>query len=83
MNSLISDGKVINKSNQNKSFYWINLDLVDITSKSNLNFSYDFLPSTPTATHIDLLSSPKSHPESIANEQNCVPRIIHVWPKFI
>ena len=38
MNNLISDGKIIDKTNQNKDFYWINLDLVDITPESTLNF---------------------------------------------
>ena len=35
INSLISDGKVVNKSNRNKGFYWLNLDLVDITNECN------------------------------------------------
>ena len=34
MNSLISDGKVVNKSNRNKDSYWINRDLVYITNES-------------------------------------------------
>ena len=46
MNSLISDGKVVNKSNGNKDSYWINLNLVDITNESALNLSHDFLPNT-------------------------------------
>ena len=60
MNNLISDGKVINKSNQNKVSYEINLNL-DITTESTWIFSHDFLPSTPTAAHDDLLPSPTSH----------------------
>ena len=47
MNSLNSDGKVVNKSNRNKDSYWINLNLVDITNESALNLSHDFLPNTP------------------------------------
>ena len=65
MNSLISDGKVINKSNRNKDSYWINLDLADITTESTLNFSHGFLPNTSTATHVEL--SPTIHPEPTAN----------------
>ena len=45
MNSLISDGKVVNKSNGNKDSYWINLNWVDITNESALNLN--FLPNTP------------------------------------
>ena len=62
MNSLISDGKVINKSNQNKDSCWINLGLVDIMAESTLNFSHDFYP-TPTVAHVDLSPSLISHPE--------------------
>ena len=67
MNSLISDGKVINRSNRNKYSYWINLDLVDITTASTLNFFHDFLPITPTVAHFGLLSSPTIHSELTAN----------------
>ena len=67
-NSLISNGKVVNRSNQNKGSYWINLDLVDITNESTLNLSHNFLPNTPSATHVELLSSPISHTEHTANE---------------
>ena len=45
MNSLISDDKVVNKSNGNKDSYWINLNLVDITNESALNLN--FLPKHP------------------------------------
>ena len=38
MNNRISDGKVIIKSNRKKDSYWINLDLIDITAESTLNF---------------------------------------------
>ena len=58
MNSLISGGKVVNKSNQNKESYSINLDLVDITNVSTLNLSHKVLPNTPTAI---------SYTESTAN----------------
>ena len=67
MNSLISDGKVVNKSKWNKDSYWINRDLVDITNESTLNLSRNFLPNTPTAAHADLLSLPISHTEPTAN----------------
>ena len=67
INSLLSDGKVVNKSNRNKDFYWINLDLVGITNESTLNLSHNFLPNTPTAVHVDLSSSPISHTEPTAN----------------
>ena len=58
MNSLISGGKVVNKLNQNKESYSINLDLVDITNVSTLNLSHKVLPNTPTAI---------SYTESTAN----------------
>lgn len=67
INSLISDGKVVYKLNRNKESYWINLDLVNITNVSTLNLSHKVLPNTPTAAHVDLLSSPISHTESTAN----------------
>ena len=67
MNSLISDGKVINRSNRNKYSYWINLDLVDITTASTLTFFHDFLPNAPTVAHFGLLSSPTIHSELTAN----------------
>ena len=67
MNRPISAGKVVNKSNRNKDSYWINLDLVDVTNESTLNLSHTFLPNTPTAAHIDLLSSPISHTKPTAN----------------
>ena len=51
----------------NKDSYWINLDLVDITNESTLNYSHNFLPNTPTATHVDLLSSPMSYTKPTAN----------------
>ena len=53
MNSHISDGKVVNKSNRNKDSYWINRDLVDIINKSTLNLSHNFSSNTPTAAHAD------------------------------
>lgn len=59
-NSLISDGKHINKSNRNKDSDRISLDLAEITTESTLKFSHVFLPNTPTAVHVDLLSSPLS-----------------------
>ena len=37
MNSLISDGKIVNKSNRNKDSHSLNLDLADITNESILN----------------------------------------------
>lgn len=55
--SLISDGKAVNKSNQNKDSYWINMDL--FTTESTLNFSHGFLPNTFAAAHADLSSWPK------------------------
>ena len=67
MNSLISDGKVVNKSNRNKGFYWLNLDLVYIKNESTLNLSHNFLPNTPSTAHVELLSSPISHTEPTAN----------------
>ena len=67
MNSLISDGKIVDKSNRNKDSYRINLDLVDITNESTLNLPHNFLPNTPTAAHVDLLSSLISHTEPTAN----------------
>ena len=71
MNSLISDGKVVNKSNRNKESYWISLDLVHITNVSTLNLSHKVLPNTPTAAHVDLLSSPISHTESTLLMDQC------------
>ena len=52
MNSLISDGKMVNKSNRNKDSCWLNLDLTDITNESTLNLSDNFLPNTPSAAHV-------------------------------
>ena len=63
MNSLISDGKMVNKSNRNKDSYWLNLDLTDITNESTLNLPDNFLPNTPSAAHVELLSSPINHTE--------------------
>lgn len=57
INSLISDGKHINKSNRNKDSDPISLDLAEITTESTLKFSHVFLPNTPTTVHVDLLSS--------------------------
>ena len=67
MNSLISDGTVVNKSNRNRDSYWINLDLVDITNESTFNLSQNFLPKTPSDAHVELLSSLISHIELTAN----------------
>ena len=67
MNSLIFDGKVVNKSNRNKDSYWIYLDLVDITNRSTMNLSHNFYPTHPSDAHVDLLSSPISHREPTAN----------------
>ena len=67
MNSLISDDKVGNKSNRNKNSYWINLDLADIINESTLNLSHNFLPNKPSAAHVELLSSPISPTEPVAN----------------
>ena len=36
MDSLISDGKVVNKSNRNQDTYWLDLDSVDITNETCL-----------------------------------------------
>ena len=47
MNNRISDGKVIIKSNRKKDSYWINLDLIDITAESTLNFLMIFYPTHP------------------------------------
>ena len=58
MNSLISDGNVVNKSNGNKDSYWLNLDLIDITNECNLNLSHNILPNP---------SSSISHTEPTAN----------------
>ena len=33
------------------------MELVDHTSQSTLNFLHNFIPNTPTVTHIDLLPS--------------------------
>ena len=63
MNSLISDGKMVNKSNRNKDSYWLNLDLTDITNESTLNLPDNFLPNTPSAAHVELLSSPINYTE--------------------
>ena len=63
INSLISSGKVVNRSNRNKDSYWINLDLAGTTNESTLNLSHHFLPNTPTAAHVNLLSSRTCHPE--------------------
>ena len=57
INSLISDGKHINKWNRNKDSDRISLDLPEITTESTLKFSHGFLHNTPTAVHVDLLSS--------------------------
>ena len=66
MNKLISNDKIVNRSYRNKDSYWANQDLVDITNESTLTLSHNFLPTTPTAAHVDLLSSPISHTEPIA-----------------
>ena len=63
MNNRISDGKVIIKSNRKKDSYWINLDLIDITAESTLNFLMIFYPTHPLLP----ISSPKSHLEPTAN----------------
>ena len=67
MNSLISNGKVVNKLNRKKDSYWINLELVNITDESTLNLFHNVLPNTPNASHVKLLSSPISHTEPTAN----------------
>ena len=77
MNSLISDGKVINKSNRNKDSYWIKVDLADITTKSNLHFSHDSLPNSPTAGNVDLLFSTRSPLELTGNGR----RRIEYYPR--
>ena len=70
-----------NESNQNKGSSWINLEIVDITTKSALNFSHDFLSNTPTAAHVDPSSSLTSHPEPTANEPEPGFNIIVETPK--
>ena len=79
INSVISDGKVINKLNRNKDSHWINVELVDITADSTLNIFHAFLPNT--AARVDLLCSPTSHPEPIANGPTPDFNIIAETPK--
>ena len=67
MNSLVSDGKVVNKLNRNKNSYYINRDLVDITSESTLNLSHNFFTQQPIAARADLLSSPIGHADPTVN----------------
>ena len=62
MNNLMSDGKVINKTNHNKNSYPINLDLINIATESTLNFSHDvIIPNTDNAANVDVLSSSTNH----------------------
>ena len=42
MNSIISDGRVLNKLNPNKDSYCLILDLANITNESTLNLSHNF-----------------------------------------
>ena len=67
MNSLISNGKTVNKSNRNKDSYWLNLDLIDIINESTLNLSHNVLPNTPSAAHVEWLSLLIRHTEPTAN----------------
>ena len=66
MNSLISNGKTVNKSNRNKDSYWLNLDLIDIINESTLNLSHNE-PNTPSAAHVEWLSLLIRHTEPTAN----------------
>ena len=67
MNSLISNGKTVNKSNRNKDSYWLNLDLIDIINESTLNLSHNFLRNTSSAAHVEWLSLLIRHTEPTAN----------------
>ena len=81
INNLISNGKIVNKKTRNKDSYWRNLDFSDITAESAFDFLHDFIPSTPTVIHNDLLPSPTNHTEPTANVPTSDFNIVTEAPK--
>ena len=64
MNNLMSDGKVINKTNHSKDSCLINLDLINTVTESGLNFSHGVIPNTANAP----ISTYYLHPQIIQNQ---------------
>ena len=64
VNNLMSDGKVINKTNHSKDSCLINLDLINTVTESGLNISHGVIPNTANAP----ISTYYLHPKIIQNQ---------------
>ena len=67
IDDLVIEGKIINKINRGRNYYWINEDIVDTAIETTVTLLHNFTLDTPNIT------SPSSSPSHYDNSSSIIP----------